>query len=201
MLNRQSNILLQQINKGFTLVELIVGIAIIGILLAVGIPGLSEFTIKSRVDGEISELHRIILTARNTAINTGQYVTICPLSGINCQTTNWQNTLTVFSNEANTLANAKVFSSTLVPASEFAIKVKNAAKAGDTVQSTKTAIVFAPTGKLATAGPVMIKYCPKGRADLSRAVEISLSGRAYASEDIDNDNKDEDRTGNEIVCS
>ncbi|GAA5131186.1 GspH/FimT family pseudopilin [Thalassotalea piscium] len=201
MLNRQSHIVLHRTHRGFTLVELIVGIAIIGILLAVGVPGLSQFTIKSRVDGEISELHRIMLTARNTAINTGQYVTVCPLSGINCQTTNWHNTLTVFTNEANTLANAKVFQSTLVPASEFKIKVKNAAKGGDKVQSTKQAIVFSPTGKLASPGPVMIKYCPKGHPDLSRAVEISLSGRTYASDDIDNDNKDEDRSGNEITCS
>ena len=200
MLNRQSNTFASQLKKGFTLVELIVGIAIIGILLAVAIPGLSEFTIKSRVDSEISELHRIILTARNTAINTGQYVTVCPLSGKNCQTTNWQNTLSVFTNEANTLANAKVFESTLVPASEFLIKVKNAASTGETIKSTKPIIVFSPTGKLASAGPVMLKYCPKGRADLSRAVEISLSGRAYASEDTDNDNKDEDRSGNEISC-
>ncbi|GHE79771.1 GspH/FimT family pseudopilin [Thalassotalea profundi] len=200
MLNRQSNSFRSQLIKGFTLVELIVGMGIVGILLAIGIPGLNEFTIKSRVDSEISEIHRIILTARNTAISTGQYVTICPLSGKNCQTTNWQNTLSVFTNEANTLANAKIFESTLVPASEFLIKVKNAAKSGETIKSTKTDIVFAPTGKLASAGPVMIKYCPQGRADLSRAVEISLSGRAYASEDIDNDNKDEDRSGNEISC-
>lgn len=200
MLNRQSNTLISQLHKGFTLVELIVGIGILGILLAIGMPSLSEFTIKTRVDSEISEIHRIILTARNTAISTGQYVTICPLSGVNCQT-NWQNTLSVFTNEANTLANAQVFQSTLVPASEFLIKVKNAAKTGDIVQSTQTAIVFSPTGALVTAGPVMIKYCPYGHADLSRAVEISLGGRASTSEDTDNDNKDEDRSGNDIVCT
>ncbi|XQW86011.1 GspH/FimT family pseudopilin [Thalassotalea piscium] len=200
MLNRQSNYILHQINKGFTLIELIVGVAIVGILLAVGVPGLSEFTIKARIDSEISELHRIILTARNTAINTGQYVTICPLSGKNCLTADWEKTLSVFTNEANTLANAKIFESTLVPASESLIKVKNAAKSGDLIKATKTAIVFSPTGKLATPGPVMLKYCPKGRTDLARAVEISLSGRAYASEDIDNDGKDEDRSGNDISC-
>ena len=36
---------------------------------------------------------------------------------------------------------------------------------------------------------------------LARGVNIALSGRAYLTQDTDNDGKDEDRNGNELNCT
>ena len=106
--------------EGFTIAELLIGIAIIGILTAIAGPSLGQFMVQSRVDNEVSEIHRLLLAARNSAINSGKNVTICPLSGTTC-TTNWQNEISVFINSDNTLAN----NSNYVSANEELIKVKS----------------------------------------------------------------------------
>jgi len=182
--------------SGFTLIELLVGIGIIGIITAIAIPNLNEFMTKTRVDNEISELHRLLLSARNTAINSGKNVTLCPLASNACGT-DWQNELSVFTNNDNTLANSKIYDS----ANEKLIKVKSLSKTGDDLQFDQSVIVFSPTGRLVSGANSKFTYCPKGNASLARRVEISLSGRVYSSTDSNNDGKDEDRNGADVVCS
>lgn len=179
--------------QGFTLIELLISVSIVGVLLMVALPNLSSYLVKSRVDNEISELHRLILTARNAAINSGKNVTLCPLSSSNVCGTNWQNELSVFNNTAD---NTKFDSAT-----EQIIKIRAKIATGDTLKLSQTSLVYSPTGRLISGNNSVFTYCPKDYADLARGIDISLSGRVYASQDTDNDDKDEDRSGNEFSCS
>ena len=181
--------------KGFTITELLIGIAIVGILTAIASPSLSSFMVQSRVDNEVSEMHRLLLSARNSAINSGKSVTICPLSGTSC-TKNWQNELSVFINSDNTLANNKSYDA----ANEELIKIKGGIANNDTLIFSQDIIIFSPTGRLISGGNGRFSYCPKDHSELSRGVEISLSGRIYATSDTDNDNKDENRDGTDVSC-
>jgi type IV fimbrial biogenesis protein FimT len=63
---------------GFTLVELIVSIAIVAILASLAAPGLREWVIGSRVKKAAADLHFGLLVARSEAINRGVQVTIRP---------------------------------------------------------------------------------------------------------------------------
>ncbi|WP_448211404.1 GspH/FimT family pseudopilin [Colwellia sp. MEBiC06753] len=182
--------------SGFTLIELLVTIAILAIVIAIGVPSLSTFIVKMRVDSQIAEINRLILTARNTAINSGKYVTVCPLAANQC-TNNWQNQVSVFINSANDFDNAKAFDAN----NEDLIKVKNADTSGDTTKSNTAQIIYAPTGRLVQGATYTINYCPKSDASLSRGITVTASGRTYISQDTDNDGKDEDRGGNEISCT
>lgn len=182
--------------RGFTLIEIMVTIAIVAILSAIALPSMNNFIVKMRVDNEISEMQRLLLTARNMAINTGKNTTVCPLVGGNCNA-NWQGQISVFTNSANTLANGNSFAGT-----DELVKVKEAIKVGDKLQFTDTSVIYTPNGRLLT--PIInrtFRYCPKDEADSSRGIDISVSGRSYTSSDIDNDGKDEDRNGTEIICS
>lgn len=187
---------MRKLVKGFTITELLIGIAIVGVLMAIASPSLNRFMIQSRVDNEVSEIHRLLLAARNSAINSGKNVTICPLSGTTC-TANWQNELSVFINNGNSLANNQSYDSD----NEELVKVKSAINAGDTLQFSQAIIIFAPTGRLVSGGNGNFSYCPKGNTDLSRGVEISLSGRIYKTSDTDNDGKDNNRSGTNVLCS
>ena len=181
--------------KGFTIVELLIGIAIISILTAIAGPNLSQFIVQSRIDNEISEIHRLVLTARNSAINSGENVTLCPLNGTTCSS-NWHNELSVFINNEGNLANNNIYDSV----NEELVKVKGKIASGDTLTFSQSLIIFAPTGRLVSGGNSNFNYCPKGNSNLSRGVEISLSGRVYTTADTDNDGKDENRNGTEVSC-
>jgi type IV fimbrial biogenesis protein FimT len=190
------NIKNNKLIKGFTIVELLVGIAIVGILTAIAGPSLGQFIVQSRVDNEISEIHRLVLTARNSAINSGKNVTFCPLNGTSCSS-NWDNELSIFTNSDNTLANNNSY----IVANEDLIKVKGKIANGDSLVFSQNIIIFAPTGRLVSGGNGSFSYCPKDNNDLSRGVEISLPGRVYVTSDTDNDNKDENRDGTEVSCN
>jgi len=184
-------------SSGFTIVELLVGIAILGIITAIALPNFSSFLVKTRVDNQISELHRLVSSARNAAINSGQNVTLCPLSTANKCGSSWQNQLSIFTNSDNTSANNSVFDSN----TESILKVKDKADDGDTLKFDQTIIVFSPSGRLVSGSNSKFSYCPKGYANFSRAVSISLTGRVSTSADIDGSGKEKDRKGNTITCS
>lgn len=146
-----------------------------------------------RVDNEISEMQRLLLTARNMAINTGRNTTVCPLTSGVC-TTNWQNEISVFTNGDNAVATNNTFADP-----DALIKVKDAIKTGDRLQFTNVSVIYAPSGQLITAQG-SFSYCPQNADEASRGIDLSISGRSYISSDTDNDGKDENRNGNEIAC-
>ena len=181
--------------KGFTLVELMVSISILSILVTLSVTNLNSFTIKTRVDNEISELQRLLLTTRNYAINSGEKVTICPLNTNNICTTNWHDELSVFIDSNNN----QRFEPT---AQELQIKVKAAVTHGDQLVygKNRTRITYKPTGQLSGLTNGTFRYCPLGYQEYSRGIIIARSGRLYVSTDIDGDGKDENRSAKKMRC-
>ncbi len=179
---------------GFTVIELMVGVAVLGIITAIAMPSLNQFLVSMRVDNEISQIHRLVLSARNSAINMEQNVTVCPLNVANSCTNSWGNELSVFID----LDSDNVYEPLN---NEVLLKVKPAIQNNDTLTYAGfNRITFAPTGQLATALNSTFIYCPQGFNDLGRAVRLSASGRAFQTSDVDNDGIDEYRNGNEVGC-
>jgi type IV fimbrial biogenesis protein FimT/type IV fimbrial biogenesis protein FimU len=189
--------------KGFTLIEVLITLSILGIVTAIAMPNISDFIIKTRVDNEISSLHRLILNARNAAVNTGKNVTVCPLSNNTCAA-DWTAELTVFTNDTNTLADNSVYNNdgneNNQSADEKTIKVRPAIMDSDTLSYDATLIIFSPTGRAVSGGNSTFTYCPSSNQLHARSLYISLSGRVYASEDSDNNGIDEDRNDVEVSC-
>ncbi len=178
--------------KGFTIIELMVGLAMLGIVVSIGMPRMNSWLVDMRVDDEISQVYRLLLISRNTAVNMEQPVTMCPLDGASRCTNNWANQISVFIDLNNNQQYDAAQNETL-------IRVKNAINDGDTLTFPRASIVYQPTGQ---SGGVMgtFIYCPSGYTDKGRAIRLSLRGRAYATSDIDNDGRDELRDGSEVAC-
>lgn len=66
-------------HKGFTLVELMVTVAIVAILASVGAPQLRAFLVKQQVRSDVDRLTTAIHMARSEALKRSGPVSICPL--------------------------------------------------------------------------------------------------------------------------
>ncbi|MFT6987854.1 MAG: type IV fimbrial biogenesis protein FimT [Psychromonas sp.] len=179
--------------KGFTLIELMVSISVTSILAVIAVPNFSNFIVKIRVNNEISQLHRMLLITRNTAINSGHKVIICPLDNNSQCTTQWQNKLSVF---------VDVNNNKLFDVNEKVIKVRPKITSGDALiyGKKRNKITFKPTGQLSGLANGTFRYCPQSHKKYSRGIVVARSGRVYQSSDIDNDGIDENRGNKEINC-
>jgi len=179
-----------KVSKGFTMVELMVTIAVAGILTTIALPSLNDFLTRMRVDNEVIEIQRLLLTARNTAINSGLNTSLCPLKNDNtCDAiTNWTGRIGVVRIDAVN--------------GDLLIKEKAAIKAGDQLIFAFSNVTYNPAGQLGffNGNSSTFSYCPKGNPDYSRGVVVTISGRSSLSTDNNGDGKDQDRTGANISC-
>ena len=96
---------------GFTLYELLITMLIVGVVLTLGIPNMSEFTRNSRVTSTANDLHAAFHMARSEAARAKTNVTICasanPMAaGADCGGTWDQGYIIFFDINADQLRNA-----------------------------------------------------------------------------------------------
>ncbi|OQX36714.1 MAG: hypothetical protein B0D91_08530 [Oceanospirillales bacterium LUC14_002_19_P2] len=72
-------------NKGFTLVELMITLAIAGILLGIGIPSFQDFMAENRVRSHSSALQHSLQYARSEAIKRNALISVARVGN------NWNN--------------------------------------------------------------------------------------------------------------
>lgn len=82
---------LKQKQLGFTMIELMISLAIVGILMSYAIPAYREFGLRQKVTNESNNLLGDLTFTRVTAIKEGQAVVIRSLSGID-----WSNGWQIF---------------------------------------------------------------------------------------------------------
>lgn len=84
--------------KGFTLIELMITLAIVAILLTVGVPAMKKFLQGSQLIASTNELHSALHIARSEAVKSNARVTICSSDdGTSCSgSTNWRDGWIVF---------------------------------------------------------------------------------------------------------
>ena len=63
--------------SGFTLIEVIITVAIAGILLSIGLPSFNSLIQKNKMTSLHNELLSSLSLARNTAISRGSFATLC----------------------------------------------------------------------------------------------------------------------------
>jgi type IV fimbrial biogenesis protein FimT len=73
-------------NNGFTLIEMMVTIAIMAILLSIAVPSYQSVTTSMRMTNEINALAADINFARSEAVKRGLNISVCPPSGGACST-------------------------------------------------------------------------------------------------------------------
>jgi type IV fimbrial biogenesis protein FimT len=82
--------------NGFTLYELLITMLIVGVVLSLGVPNMTEFTANSRLSSTANDLHASFQLARSEAARSKTNITICASAdGANCGGT-WDQGYIVF---------------------------------------------------------------------------------------------------------
>ena len=67
--------------KGFTLYELMIGLAIGGVLIGIGLPNLNQFLAAQKTNTQVNELINTIKEAKATAVTLNTQTLIIPTAG------------------------------------------------------------------------------------------------------------------------
>ena len=100
---------------GFTLIELIITVAIAAIVMAIGIPSFRDTIRENRLTTYNNQFITALNLARSEAINLGSTVTLCSSDGATCKSGGYQQGWIVFrnrsggANPANAAAIIRVF--------------------------------------------------------------------------------------------
>jgi type IV fimbrial biogenesis protein FimT len=166
----------KQRDSGYTMIELVMTMAVVAILASIAVPGFKYVTTSNRVATEVNGLLGDIQFARSQAVKEGQPVTICSSSdSANCTTTNWDAGWIVFLDTNN---------SKTVDAGEAVIRKQPALGGTDTFVATPGAfhaltfnrMGYAPTGS--TTAINITLHDSTSNTNWTRCVAINPIGSA-----------------------
>lgn len=181
-------------HTGFSLIEVLTTLAIIAILTTVSVGDFSEQVNRNKVDTQLLSLRQLFAVARQKAIDTNSYITLCPsLDLISCSYL-WNQSIIVFSDKNK---NAIVDNSdTVWVVSKLYDEKQHVLKQ----PSNKSYFRFSPLGY--TQGtPGNISFCGSNqKKTTARQLILSMAGRTRISSDQDKDGFHEDSNGNPLNC-
>jgi type IV fimbrial biogenesis protein FimT len=158
---------------GFTLIEMMMVITIIGLLVAVGVPMFSDAMLSSRVSSYSNNVLASVYTARSEAMKRNTAVTLCTsANGTTCATTGgWQQGWIVLAPDPEDATATVVLQHQQAIPSGYSVVARNAANALLYTMS------FQPTGVGATQATIKVCRESPSAGKQERLVTVSATGK------------------------
>lgn len=155
--------------RGFTLVELLVAIAVLSILVAIGVPTFNQVTLTSKLRAYSNEIVASSSLARSEAIKRNAIVTMCVSSdGVNCEADGWEEGWIIFQ-DADTDG--------VVDSTETLIQRQPPTDTGFQIVAAVDTLNFQPSGVGATTTSLKVCRSSPSVGGVERLVTISATGR------------------------
>lgn len=179
-------------NRGFTLIELMVTLAVSAVVLSFGIPGFQSVIRDNRMTTQYNQFVSALNVARSEAVKRGVGVTTCKrnAAGSDCNNAgNWEDGWIIFTDINNDGA---------VDANETVLRVHERMNGNNTLRGTRNRITYNAQG-FAIGFADTFKLCDSRGATHAKGLVISNSGRPRRAIDSDGDGIVENGSGN-ITC-
>lgn len=174
--------------RGVNLLEIMIAVAILGTVMAIGIPSYSHMTISNGLTNDTNDLVASLQFARSEAITRGEAVTVCAANA----------NLDACSGDGNWGGGWVILDAAANPIRVHEPLARNGA-AEVNVQNGIGAVVFNRNGFSTNART--IRLCgPNGDARRIRGVVVSPDGRVRLAADVDGNYVVEDQDGNNLSC-
>lgn len=166
-------------DSGFTLVELMVTMAVVAILAAIAAPSFSSLIRNNRLATSVNDLVVDLMLARSEAAKRGVRVSVCASSsGTACAGTDWAVGRIVFVDNGGTAGSVDIDDGDEILRVSPALSDNNTLKA---TVGTNTAISFLqyrPRGMTNQTGTITFKLCDDRDGPHGRDLAISPTGRS-----------------------
>lgn len=161
-------------HNGFTLLELLVVVSILGTLAMLGLPSLEDMVARAETDSSSKSLQSALSLAKSEAIKRGESVSVCASNdGSDCATGQWSTGWIVF---VDSNADANGDAGSVDPGDTV---VRNFSPAGEVIlTSTVDLLQYDYRGMGLNNAVQDFKFCPRDNdSDKARGLEISITGR------------------------
>lgn len=177
--------------RGLTLLEMLVAVAILAIILTTVAPGIQSILIKNRITSDLNNLSAVVQRARFSAVDEQTTVLLCPTENYTSCASSWRNAKMVFI-DANGNGSRD--------SNEPLIVAGDPLNKANSIFGITGSLTFDEQGGIDKAATITL--CPNDNdANYASALLLSLFGRISVAVDSDNNGKKEDLEGNELTCS
>lgn len=174
-------------HRGFTLLELLITIAILVILVTLSFAGNTDLNEKTRAESFMLELKRHITFARAKATTSDEIVILCPVDAkklaanenLTC-INNWKNNQIISFIDKNNNGTYEV-------ASDDLLRVMDKLIANDNLKAPDTRLRFDSSGRVVNTNAGQFIYCPLNQTEHAKALTLTVGGTALYNGDSSTD--------------